>query len=142
MAITEGNRHRLHRKLEELLGEDEAATLMEHLPPVGWADVATKSDLEAFMAVVNAKFDQAEMATRAEFAKVRKEMADLHRDVMVEIGNLRTDLMGEVGTLRTEVKVEIAGLRTELHKGLRMQALFFTATSLTAVGLVAAFLGR
>lgn len=131
MAITEGDRHRLHRRLEELLGEDEAATLMEHLPPVGWADVATKPDLEASMVVVNARFDQAEMATRAEFATVRKEMADLRTDVMVEIAGLRTEL--EVG---------IAGLRTELHKGLRMQALFLTATSLTAVGLVAAFLGR
>lgn len=46
MAIDEASRHRLHRKLEALLGSEEAATLMEHLPPVGWADVATKRDLD------------------------------------------------------------------------------------------------
>lgn len=44
MAIDERARHELHRKLEEVLGAEEAATLMAHLPPVGWADVATKRD--------------------------------------------------------------------------------------------------
>jgi hypothetical protein len=44
MAIDERARHELHRKLEEVLGAAEAATLMSHLPPVGWADVATKRD--------------------------------------------------------------------------------------------------
>ena len=46
MAITEQNRHQLYQRLEEVLGREQAATLMEHLPPVGWADVATKRDLE------------------------------------------------------------------------------------------------
>ena len=48
MAITEESRHRLYQRLDEVLGVNEAATLMEHLPPVGWADVATKHDLEMF----------------------------------------------------------------------------------------------
>lgn len=43
MAIDEQERHRLHQRLEEVLGPDEAGTLMAHLPPLGWADVATAS---------------------------------------------------------------------------------------------------
>jgi len=46
MAITEQNRHDLHKRLDEVLGMDHATTLMGHLPPVGWADVATKHDLD------------------------------------------------------------------------------------------------
>ncbi len=46
MAISEESRHRLYGRLEEVLGRESAATLMEHLPPVGWADVATRRDLD------------------------------------------------------------------------------------------------
>ena len=46
MAITEQSRHRMYKHLEELMGTEDAGVLMEHLPPVGWADVATKRDLD------------------------------------------------------------------------------------------------
>ena len=42
MALDEAMRHRIHGRLEELLGHDEAAALMATLPP---SDVATKDDL-------------------------------------------------------------------------------------------------
>ncbi len=47
MSTAEQDRHDLHARLEDLIGRDEAATLMSYLPPVGWADVATKHDLVA-----------------------------------------------------------------------------------------------
>ena len=47
MALDERARHELFLRLEQALGPKSAETLMELLPPVGWADVATKRDLDA-----------------------------------------------------------------------------------------------
>ena len=52
MTIHEQARHDLFVRLEAVLGRDEAATLMEHLPPVGWADVATRRDLDVLQAAI------------------------------------------------------------------------------------------
>jgi hypothetical protein len=60
MAITEENRHGLYGALEELMGQTYATTLMEHLPPVGWADVATKRDLESLEMRLGSRFDAME----------------------------------------------------------------------------------
>ena len=57
MAITEESRHRMYQRLEEVLGREQAATLMEHLPPVGWADVATKRDLDVLRSELVLHFD-------------------------------------------------------------------------------------
>ena len=47
MAIDERTRYRMHESLRSVHGAEVALTIMEHLPPVGWADVATKHDLRA-----------------------------------------------------------------------------------------------
>ena len=47
MAVDERTRHEMYSGLEEKLGPVVADALMAHLPPVGWADVATKQDLAA-----------------------------------------------------------------------------------------------
>lgn len=46
MSVTESERHQLFTRVEEVLGEQAAATMMSLLPPVGWADVATRHDIE------------------------------------------------------------------------------------------------
>lgn len=46
MPVDERARHRLYLKLEQVLGPEEAGTLMDHLPPGGFANLATKDDLE------------------------------------------------------------------------------------------------
>lgn len=46
MVLDERSRHELYLRLEEALGPEAATTMMELLPPVGWADVATKRDLD------------------------------------------------------------------------------------------------
>ena len=42
MAVSEKQRHELMKAMEGALGPEPAETLMNLLPPVGWADVATK----------------------------------------------------------------------------------------------------
>ena len=58
MATDERARHQLYQRLEEALGAEPATTLMEHLPPVGWADVATKADLAAVEQRLEVRMDR------------------------------------------------------------------------------------
>jgi hypothetical protein len=47
MSVDERSRHQLYQRLQEVLGTEEATTLMEHLPPGGASRMSTKDDLEA-----------------------------------------------------------------------------------------------
>ncbi|WP_419925981.1 hypothetical protein [Candidatus Poriferisocius sp.] len=47
----------LMQRLTEVLGEEEARTLMESLPPTFWYHLATKDDLKALDGRIQAKFD-------------------------------------------------------------------------------------
>src|SRR5689334_25181723 len=63
MAVEEV-RLRLRRKLEGMLGEDEAAMLMDR-PPGGWSDLVTNQSLAAFTASLDARFDGIERRFQA-----------------------------------------------------------------------------
>ena len=45
MPVTEYERHQVFKWFEEHMGSERAATMMNLVPPVGWADIATKHDL-------------------------------------------------------------------------------------------------
>ena len=77
--------------LERQLGGGPAATMMELLPPVGWADVARQSDL---------------VAVRGEMAQLRGEMAELRG----EMAELRAEVKGEIAELRGEVRAQLPRL--------------------------------
>ena len=57
MAVDERSRLRLAEVAKRVFGDEAAITLMELLPPVGWADVATKHDLAHLETVMNLQFD-------------------------------------------------------------------------------------
>jgi hypothetical protein len=78
-VVTEQQRSRLHRKLEEQLGAEEAGTMMELLPPVGWADVATKQDLRH----LEDRFDRADLR----FGGIELELREIRAELR---GNLRS----------------------------------------------------
>ena len=58
MSITNEDRYDLQAKANHVVGRKEGTTLMELLPPVGWADVATKRDLDQLEARLIAQFER------------------------------------------------------------------------------------
>jgi hypothetical protein len=74
MAIDERRRLELAEAAKRSLGDDAGVTLMEYLPPVGWADVATKRDLDVL--AVAMRRDSTRLASNLE----SRLMADLHRE--------------------------------------------------------------
>ncbi|HUC36002.1 MAG TPA: hypothetical protein VMR97_02640 [Acidimicrobiales bacterium] len=91
MAVSEESRHRLYSKLELVLGSEEATVLMEHLPPVGWADVATKRDLDALEARIGGRFEAVD--ARFEAVDVRFEAVDVRFDALESRMDARFDAM-------------------------------------------------
>jgi len=103
MTASERERHELAAKLEELLGPDQAATLMEHLPPMRWDALARQGDL---------------LALRSDVDGLRHDVDGLRHDV----DGLRHDVDGlrhDVDGLRHDVdgfKGELHDLRTEMTR--------------------------
>ena len=106
MAVDEAARHQLYNSLESRLGLDPARTLMSLLPPVGWADVATRQDLHA-----------------------------LENGLRGEITELRGEIHREVGEVRGEIHREIGALRTELHTSVRTAVFSLIGAMFTLAGL-------
>ena len=100
MVLDERARHELFLRLEEVLGPERAATLMELLPPVGWADVATKRDLDALEERMNLRF---ELVNQRFEASEQKLMAAFRGEMLTQTnaitGQMRTLLLANVGTV-------------------------------------------
>ena len=68
-----------------LFGADEGITLMELLPPVGWADVATKQDLRALEDHMDARFDRVDARFEGVDARFEtseyKILGEMHREL-------------------------------------------------------------
>jgi hypothetical protein len=60
MTVTEAQRFAMHSELKKALGDDVADTMMEHLPPTGWADVARKDDVETALGVIRRDIERVE----------------------------------------------------------------------------------
>jgi hypothetical protein len=83
---TESGRHRLYEKIKEQWGEEHATELMSYLPPVGWADVATKHDLDTQTTLLRLEMARLASDLRAEFERFRADtnesIANLQRTMI------------------------------------------------------------
>ncbi|MCX6518265.1 MAG: hypothetical protein NTV13_06320 [Actinobacteria bacterium] len=73
MSITEASRFQLRTAIGQILSEEAADTLMELLPPVGWADVATKTDLQHLRDELKAEIHSLRVATKTDLQHLRDE---------------------------------------------------------------------
>jgi hypothetical protein len=101
MALDERSRHQLFLRLEETLGPEAATTLMEHLPPVGWADVATKRDLDHLAVATKRDLDQLAISIGGELDHLADRLIrDVRGEILTHIaGQNRAMALTVIGTI-------------------------------------------
>ena len=90
MAPDERSRLQLADAAKRVLGDDAGITLMELLPPVGWADVATKHDLAALDRRLEA---------------LERRFDDLTREIRAQTWKLMTLMVAVVGVVVAAVRL-------------------------------------
>ena len=75
---SEAERFTLHQTLRSLMPEAVADTLMAHLPPAGWSDVARRSDIDELR--VATKHDIDLLSVRLENVEARLDSIEVKLD--------------------------------------------------------------
>lgn len=120
MTITDASRLELHQELRNNIGVKAADTLMEHLPPTGWADIVRRSDL-----------DHQTTVTTREFALVRSEMSS-------EFATVRNEMKTEFAAVRGEISLSISEMKAHIDNRLAAQTRWIvTLTSANTLAMAA-----
>ena len=152
MSITNEDRYDLQAKANHVVGRKEGTTLMELLPPVGWADVATKRDLDQLEARLIAQFERRFVGIDHRFVGIDQRFVGIDQrfervdqqfervddrfdrvDQQFERVNDRFDRVDQ--TLTTALAEQTAAFQTELRKmyGVLLSALVALATLVAAI---------
>ena len=109
VAITEETRHTIYEAFRASYGDEVANGLMELLPPVGWADVATKHDLAGLEERMDLRFqlvDQHFQLVDQHFETLEAKLGErleraLHRQSAAFVATVFTGLtvFGVIGRL-------------------------------------------
>ena len=135
MSITDRQRLKLLRTLETVIGPEDASTLMDHLPPVTWANVATVDHVSAIgdqtTKTLRSEMQVLSTQLRSEMSELRVElrsdMTALSNQLRNEMNQLGTELRGEVNQLGIQLRSEIdqhgSRLEAAIERGFRRQIL-------------------
>lgn len=127
MVVDERSRHELYRRLEEVLGPEAATTLIEHLPPVGWADAATKHDLASLEERIELRFDRVD----DRFARLDERLDERFGRIDDRFATFDENLGFRFDALES-------GLRASFEHELRAQAITLFIALVTVVLTMAA----
>jgi hypothetical protein len=138
MAVDEHSRRAMRSRLEEVLGEEHATTLMEYLPP---EEVATKRDLEGLEERLTLRFSGVEgrmdwLSGRMDGLSGRMDGLERNMIAMEQRLNERIDLKTE--SLENRLHSAIGNLATSVAKDMVAQTRTFIFATLTALATVAA----
>lgn len=133
MTITDTKRFELHQYLRTHMETDMADTLMDHLPPAGWTDLARTGDVESSRLLLKGEIEVVRTELKGDIANLRTELKG-------GIAELRTELKGDITELRTELKGDMANLRTEMVDRFSAQTKWFLTFTLTNVVSMAALI--
>ena len=89
-------------------GVEVADIIMEHLPPEGWSELATKTDVATQGQLLRSEFDLKMSDLKGELTQT---MSDLRSELTTQMTDLRIELKGEMAGLRDELKGELAEVR-------------------------------
>ena len=101
MAVDERGRLQLAEAAKRAFGDDAGITLMELLPPVGWADVATKHDLDRRFDALDGRVTGIEMRMDRLEAKVD----DIAHEIRAQTWKLMTLMVAVVGVVVAAVRL-------------------------------------
>ena len=135
MTITQDNRHDMHSVLIEKLGRESATTLMELLPPVGWADVARRSDVESARLATTQDLLLMTASTSAQFNLVWTEIAAVRSEMSAEFAAVRSEMSAEFAAVRSEMSLGFAEIRVEMYKAFHRNTLMLIG-AMTAINAI------
>ena len=121
MALTHTQRTSMFNALAQAMGQDDAETLMQHLPPSGWDNVATKEDLQAGFAETNAAIAAGLAQAAVERAEIKAQAATEHAEItkamttgLAQAAVERAEIKAQAATERAEIKAQAATERAEI----------------------------
>ena len=144
LAFTEQNKRRLHARLCEVIGTEEADILMEQLPPITWTEFATKRDLDELRIATKHDIEFSAIATRTELeqviTKTRNDLENLIFQTRTDLEKSIMEVKHSVETTKLELTGSILELTASMERVFRNQSwMMFTAimsSQLVTVGLL------
>ena len=123
----ERSRYLLRTRLEQVLGTEEATTLMEHLPPTGWSNVTTTADVSALEERLGLRFEGLDRRFEQideRFVQVDERFERLEERIDLRFGQFE------------------GNLRAEFQRDLRVTTLAILAGNAALVAVMAALTNR
>jgi hypothetical protein len=98
MTLDETTRFRITNKFVGILGDEDAAKLMDSIPPIDWDRFATKDDIAAAIVLTKTEME-------------------------LEFANFRTEVAVQFAELQTEMRTGFANVRAEFAHSMRVNTL-------------------